>query len=577
MRQTKRLDRLEQCLTPKEAVMVWLKETNRYADIMEYIKYLKDQPEALRPIPRVTNQVESATREAMKGQSQKTIDAAVHRAVRDVCFLMKLHNQVNGYLTTEERLWGVMFAALEGNLRAITRGNTHQRLLGDLAGFYSQEIPYPLDGETAATVSAAIRDHVTTWDEFDEGDTLDEWFYNHLLDKGAKELPRGAYEYDNDGKWQPLVTAENENEVKDCFQDDAEFERFKAGEDYSRGMATIKDADYTAHYGRMVKAIHKLVDSGQVQGGASLYLESVPVPFLQVATLVEGEWLDRHVVMLAEVGAILIDKGYQLQETNDHHPLAWQRFIDNNGNEVKQEEIKVLCQQISRRLKKFPGRTREIDGRPYINFEDYCSWQGRKVKGDLHSNVSAGFITASWNTWLDAKRGKGRLAGVSAAPLQCYVEEHDYLVCPDGAEGRLKRRTLLLSMMSKSSSPCTNHEEIEWKQMASVLISKLYAFRQTVTTISQRYFDGEEVLFPDLSRSFTDLIKYTEELLVAPFNDEVVGKPEDKLDLEAFRQGAGNAVIEQISYLVNMAKTDALDAVGEHRAATELAERFLGV
>ena len=113
--------------------------------------------------------------------------------------------------------------------------------------------------------------------------------------------------------------------------------------------------------------------------------------------------------------------------------------------------------------------------------------------------------------------------------------------------------------------------------MASVLISKLYAFRQTVTTISQRYFDGEEVLFPDLSRSFTDLIKYTEELLVALFNDEVVGKPEDKLDLEAFRQGAGNAVIEQISYLVNMAKTDALDAVGEHRAATELAERYLGV
>src|SRR5208283_5906643 len=101
MRQEKRLDRIEAYLTPKEAVILWLQETNRYANVEEYIKYLRDQPESLRPIPRVTNQVESATRQTMKGQPQKTIDAAVHRAVRDVCFLMKLHHQANGYLMTE--------------------------------------------------------------------------------------------------------------------------------------------------------------------------------------------------------------------------------------------------------------------------------------------------------------------------------------------------------------------------------------------------------------------------------------------------------------------------------------------
>ena len=134
------------------------------------------------------------------------------------------------------------------------------------------------------------------------------------------------------------------------------------------------------------------------------------------------------------------------------------------------------------------------------------------MKGDLHSNVSAGFITAFWNTWVDAKGVNRRLAGVPVDRLQCYVEEHDYSVCADGAEGRLKRRTLLLSMMSKSSSSGTNQEEIEWKQMAGVLISKLYAFRQAVTTISRRYFDSEEVLFSDLVRSFADLIKYTEML-----------------------------------------------------------------
>lgn len=169
------------------------------------------------------------------------------------------------------------------------------------------------------------------------------------------------------------------------------------------------------------------------------------------------------------------------------------------------------------------------------------------------------------------------MAGVHADQLQCYVEEHDYLVCPGGAEGRLKRRALLLSIMCKANSPSTKQEEMEWKEMAGMLLTKLYTFRQSVTTISQRYFDGEEALFPDLVRSLADLIKYTEELLVAPFNDGVAAKPEEKIDLEELRQGDREAVIEQISDLVNMTKADALDAMEEHRAATELVERFVGV
>ncbi len=165
----------------------------------------------------------------------------------------------------------------------------------------------------------------------------------------------------------------------------------------------ITDHPLNRHYDEMVHAIHQLVDSGDVKCGSSAWLETAPIPFLQLATLIEGEWLDRHVLMLAEMGAMLMEKGYQLQETNDHHPLAWPHFINNLGSEVNQEEIHGLRQQVSRRLKRFPGRTKEIGGRPYISFEDYCSWQGRKVKSDLRSSVSAGFITVSWNTWLDIK------------------------------------------------------------------------------------------------------------------------------------------------------------------------------
>jgi hypothetical protein len=508
----------------------------------------------------------------MTGQPKKAVEAAVHRAERDVCFLLRLHHQVNFYLMTEERVWSVMFAALEGELRAITWEDFYRHLINTISGMCIREIPYPLEPETAGTVSAAIHNHVTTWDELGEDGTLDDWLYNYLLDQGARELPAGAYKYDDDGKCKPLVDDENEKEVRDCFKDDAEFERFKSGEDYSKGLATVTDAEYDAHYGRMVAAIQELLDSGQVQRGASVYLETVPVPFLQAVPLVEGEWLDRHVVILAELGALLIDRGYQVQETNDEHPLAWPRFTSSSGSEAGQDEIRCLRKQVGRRLKSFSGRTREIGGRPYVSFEDYCSWRGRKVKGDL--SVSTGFTTASWNTWLDAKCAEGCLAGVPVAQLTCYVDEHDYLLCPDGAEGRLERRASLLSALGKAGSPRTRREEVVWKDIAGLLLIKLYAFRQAVATISQRYFDGEEVLFPDLVRSLAELIEYTEEL-VATFNDEVAGKPEDTMDLEAFRQGAGKAVTQQISYLVDMAKAEALDAMGEDREALELVERYL--
>jgi hypothetical protein len=509
----------------------------------------------------------------MTGQPKKAVEAAVYRATRDVCFLLRLHHQVNFYMITEERVWSVMFAALEGELRAITWEDFYRHLIKHIAGMCIRENPYPLEPKTANTVRAAIRNHVTTWDELGE-DTLDDWLYNYLLDQGARELPEGAYKYDDDGKCKPLVNAENEKEVRDCFKDDAEFECFRSGEDYSKGLATVTDAEYNEHYGRMVAAMQELMDSGQVQRGASVYLETVPVPFLQAVSLVEGEWLDRHVVELAELGAMLQDNGYQVQETNDEHPLAWPRFTNSSGSEVDQDEMRYLRKQVGRHLKRFPGRTREIGGRPYVSFEDYCSWRGRKVKGDLGSSVCTGFTTASWNTWLDADCAKGRLAGVPVAQLTCYVEEHDYLLCPDGTEGRLERRASLLSIVCKASSPHTRREEIDWKDIAGRLLTRLYAFRQAAVTIGQRYFDGEEVLFPDLVRSLAELIKYTEEL-VATFNDEVAGKPEDTIDLEVFRQSTGKAAVQQISYLVDMAKAEALDAMGEDVAALELVERYL--
>ena len=41
--------------------------------------------------------------------------------------------------------------------------------------------------------------------------------------------------------------------------------------------------------------------------------------------------------------------------------------------------------------------------------------------------------------------------------------------------------------------------------MAGTLLLNLYSFQQAVTTIRQRYFDGEDVMFSDVVQSLTDL------------------------------------------------------------------------
>ena len=334
----RRLDKIERLLTPKQAVILWLQEIRQYRNGWEYVRFLATQPESAAPIYRITKQIDRNIRETMKGQPPQVVERAVRRAVRDVYFLINLHHQVNGYVATEERIWNLTFVALEGNLRAMMRENHYQHRLNNLSSIYSREMPYPLDTETADTINAAIRNHVTTWDQLEEDNTLVEWFDQCLLDRGEKEIPDGAFIFE-DSKFKPNVTPENEKEVRALFKDDIEFERFKTGEDYTKLWATVKDADYTKHYDQMVSAIHELVDSGKIERGLSVCLETVPIPFLQFATIVEEEWLDRYVVLLAEAGAMLADKGYQQKETNDHHPLAWPSFIDESGKKIDRKEI----------------------------------------------------------------------------------------------------------------------------------------------------------------------------------------------------------------------------------------------
>lgn len=115
-----------------------------------------------------------------------------------------------------------------------------------------------------------------------------------------------------------------------------------------------------------------------------------------------------------------------------------------------------------------------------------------------------------------------------------------------------------------------------WKNIAETFLGDLYAFLDAVAFISKYYFDGHEILFPDADKCLTDLAKETE-ILVGMFNDLCIEEEEKsyQIDLEQFRKGIGKKTTGKTALLVDMAKAESLDDLGEREAAIEIAERYL--
>ncbi len=127
-------------------------------------------------------------------------------------------------------------------------------------------------------------------------------------------------------------------------------------------------------------------------------LPTVPHPFLREAPLIKGDWIDWYVVELVEWGARIREKGYQIEESEGSHPLAWGRILDpEDKSEVSATVTGKLWRETTKHLARFPGRTKELDGRPNVSFEDYNAWRGRWAKGDLKSGTQSGIAVSHWN------------------------------------------------------------------------------------------------------------------------------------------------------------------------------------
>jgi hypothetical protein len=578
MIQDKRLDKVTKSLTPKQAVVLWLQEIQQYRNVEEYVRFLRSQPESEAPITRLTRQIDESIRAEMKGKPKQVVETAVRRTVKDVVFLIKLHLQVNFKVMNESRIWRLQQVALAEALHGMRIEIIFRNIIVDLADQVNYQTPYPLGPDMAAAVNAAIRNHVYTWESLEDEGIVEDWLWNHLVDNGAKGLPENSSEF-KDGQYQTTVNQLNENVVRACFTDDVQFELFRSGQDYTHGLASMTDAEYNRHYESVVSFIRELADSGQVKKGMSVFLEMVPVLFLKKIPIVDGEWLDRQVVELAEMSVMLQTRGYHLQEDQDRHCLSQGRFANNNGEEAAQKEIQIFRRQAARRLKKFTGRVKKIDGRVYIHFKDYNAWRGRMVKGDLQEQVNHGLVTASWNKWVGDQDSQGvaNINGVPIGTLSCSVDDSSYYACRNVEEQLRNRESIVKDMRFWHHKLDWKQELITaWRQILNTSLVELYATREAFTYISKGYFDGQQILFSDLANEMADIIT-SAETTVNNFNAFFVDLMQlsQRIDLDVLRQNGVKEANPQIAYLVDMAKAEALDCLGDEQAAVKLAEPYL--
>jgi len=378
MTHRRRLDKLECSLTPTQAFLLWLEEAHGHGSLDAYVAWLKTQHDGAYPLIKLPALLKAAVQAATKGWDRKQVEPEIERQQRDVAFLFMLHQEVNTHVLQDEPRLRLAAISMEHQLlRLVDRVQVHHQMN---TAWYEvcRQLPYPLDTETAEAVQASTGHHVETWDLFEESGTLGSWVEAAFVREGHTALPFWASRL-RPGSTPPRWVTLTIDEVRACFKDDTSFAQFMAGEDYRYGLAEVDDATYEARWEAADAALRALVAEGAVEAGWVVELPAGPLEFLQHAPLVEGEWVDAHIIELAEYGALLQKAGFSFRYADDNSPFAAERIgRDVDGRFVDADEPTLTRHRngARTRLAAFPGRTREIDGRRCLHLGDYDRWGG---------------------------------------------------------------------------------------------------------------------------------------------------------------------------------------------------------
>ena len=546
----RRLDSLGDYLAPIEIFLRWLREVARFPSLHDYLASLKGAPDSAWPLFRLPDEADRAATSATKGMPRRTAQNKVREDVRDVVFLWHLHSNVNARISDEVRSASPNIALLFADLVRRFREQQHRSGALDAWMRACRDLPYPLDADTAATVEAALAHRVESWTLLREAETIEDWVLDELETADVDEVPEESLA--------------------------------KTSRKVERGLK-------------------RLVRSGEVRAGKLVSVPSVPHPFLSSAPLLDGRWIDVVVLELAELGAILEDRGYALRGSRDLHSLAWEQFVrtDEHGHDSPTDDASWLDarEAATDRVHTYRGRRRVIDGRDYVNLSLYQKWRSRKLGSRLEASTELGFVVSTWNDWVEKQGPNAVLADVRLQPLEHLVDADAWTVHDAVSARRLQttRASLLADLRSSPRDADVDEIRFRWRDRAEYFLVLVDALTVAVDRIRSTHFRNAEILFPncsaDLERcredirkaiEFFDALRTWDDPWSARFGSQTLPEDDDNPDdqqEEEHRKRIEDRIARTAARIARdlllQARVEALAFIGEKNAARDLIDQEL--
>ncbi len=538
----KTLKDLEDCLSPTDIVLRELQRMARFRSTNEYLESLKP-PDP--PLNRLSEQARRAAEKSMQGLPREAIDIQADEAEREVLFLWRM------YLKLKELIWQELQMA-ERNINLLY--SEFRRLcIHDELSSVTNWFAYPLDSHTAAAVEAALMNQIQSWVSLDDPSTFREWDCSALRHSGDEDLR----------------------------------------ERRTRISSTIK------------REFRRLVRSKEVPAGKLVSLPAVPIPFLRNAPLLDGRWVDRTVLELAEFGVILNDRGWTPQATDDSHPLAFQHFVqadpEGRPSPVDDASWHDARQAATDRVRSYRGRCRRFGRRPYVNLSLYQRWRARTLGVRLDALTEHGFRVSSWNDWLKSQGRDVALAGCWAEPIEPLQDPEVWSVHDNRTARRLQTyRTMLLqdlrfSALGGSESDAGEQARIRWRRLAEDAVTAAEGVAAAAESISTAHFRGHEMVpiecpgyldfcrtkLRNLVRSFDTLSEKREPLQayfddrICPQNRESACSLDERDAIERIEKNILHLAERMVRQIVLEARCEAVESMGEAFAAKQLYDQIL--
>jgi len=211
----------------------------------------------------------------------------------------------------------------------------------------------------------------------------------------------------------------------------------------------------------------------------------------------------------------------------------------------------------------------------------------------LQQQVNGKVVSEERNHWSQAMLLTSKLG--SLLREQSLLEHSRKSLVADEQAGAVSQREFVpdeLPVGKTGQSPEQFRQQAEhWKELALLFLPEIHTLRKVIDSINERYFESQGILFSSDAEGLDELLVLVEKT-VGIFNESLVvdlerlerlvvdteNRQEESpltIDLVALVDNVQGAAREQVAYLVDMAKADALDILGETRQALELVDRHV--